>query len=133
MNKLIRSKEFVQTLVKIDLELFLQIKARGCPVCGGTLDISNYFRKPRGIEDTTPRFSLCCRVEGCRKRETPPSVRFFDGFIYHSIVALLVAYFLAPTGKRQARIKAIFGVSLRTLKRWYEYWTQQFPKSKIHL
>ena len=51
----------------------------GCPRCGGDLHSARYPRKPHGLapelRDDVRRFSFCC--VDCRRRMTPPSVRFF--------------------------------------------------------
>ncbi|MFH1269216.1 MAG: hypothetical protein ABIK89_26095 [Planctomycetota bacterium] len=55
------------------------------PRCSGPLHQANYPRKPRGEEsDARPvwRLSFCCGVEGCRKRTTPRSLRFFGRKVY---------------------------------------------------
>jgi hypothetical protein len=68
-------------LLTIDQDLAETTRRHGCP-CGGRLHRSNYPRKPRGDCDTlsdtyNTRFSFCCDRDGCRKRSTAPSVRFF--------------------------------------------------------
>jgi hypothetical protein len=66
---------------KYDEDLAEQARAGGCTTCGGRLDSARYARKPRGGTSELPddyqwRFSFCCAVEGCRRRRTPPSIRF---------------------------------------------------------
>jgi hypothetical protein len=68
-------------LPRFDDDLAARVREGGCPRCGGRLDVADYPRKPRGgsIElgdDYDVRRSFCCAVEGCRRRRTPPSVRF---------------------------------------------------------
>lgn len=59
-----------------------QVAAAGCPWCEGPLHRSDFDRKlcdgliVEGGEEFVQRFSLCCGYEGCRRRATPPSVRF---------------------------------------------------------
>ena len=51
---------FFQSLYQLDHDLFLKLKAKGCPLCGGPLDTSNYPRKPRGLgeeENSTANLS----------------------------------------------------------------------------
>lgn len=66
-------------LTEIDREVAATAQAGGCRRCPGRLDHADYPRKPRGgppdlsaAYDT--RTSFCCAC--CRKRLTPPSVRF---------------------------------------------------------
>ncbi len=61
-------------------------------MCRGNLHQSHYLRKPRGVpKETHPdypvRFSYCCGVDGCRKRFTPPSMRFLSRKVYSSNLA----------------------------------------------
>ena len=56
----------------------------GCWHCGGRLHVSDYARKPRGVPEAfrsyyTERRSFTCAQ--CRCRCTPPSVRFWGGFV----------------------------------------------------
>lgn len=133
MLKIIRSEEFFKTLCQIDMDIFISTKQNPCPHCQGKLDQANYLRKPRGVvHGPDKRFSLCCREEGCRKRLTTPSVRFIKGFTYHSIIVLLAAYFMSPSNIRLARLCRIFKVDRRTMIRWRQFWSEIFPKTKLH-
>ena len=56
-----------------------------------------YGRKPRGLPDGIDpgpvlpvRFSFCCSVDGCRRRHTPPSVRFLGRKVYLSVMVVLL-------------------------------------------
>ena len=66
-------------LFSVDQDLAQSAREKCC-ACGGRLHRADYPRKPRGAEDLPQdyryRFSFCCEREGCRKRVTPPSVRF---------------------------------------------------------
>ena len=75
-----------------------------------------YDRKPRGGSQWTLRFSFCCDQEGCRRRHTPPSVRF------HGAAGLCRAGGGAGVGNGP-RAKAPTGAALReawgsTAARW---------------
>ena len=75
-----RSASFWSFLLAVDEDLAEKTRKKGCP-CGGRLHCANYLRKPRGTPDQLPepqrlRLSFCCDRDGCRKRVTPPSVRF---------------------------------------------------------
>jgi len=76
---------FYQLLFRMDQEVAIEVQSEGCCFCGGTLHSACYPRKPRGLRaalDATYdiRLSFCCAVEGCRRRTTPPSVRFLSVF-----------------------------------------------------
>ena len=66
---------------EIDKAIATVAHALACRLCNGKLSWNNYQRKPRGIPVEAEkfcnfRFSLCCSSVGCRKRTTPPTVRF---------------------------------------------------------
>ncbi|ACN15027.1 conserved hypothetical protein [Desulforapulum autotrophicum HRM2] len=105
------------------------------PYCGGPLHFSNYQRKPRGgppelQEVFEIRFSLCCGREGCRRRTTPPSVRFWGRRVYWAPVVLLVT--ALRQGKNPAitleRLKGLCDVWRSTVNRWKDYFLKIFPK-----
>ena len=90
-----RPAEFWSLLFEIDQDLAETTRKNGCP-CGGRLHRANYPRKPRGGPDTLPetyqlRLSFCCDRDGCRKRVTPPSVRFLGRKVYLGALILIVA------------------------------------------
>jgi hypothetical protein len=105
------------------------------PYCGGPLHFSNYQRKPRGgppelQEVFEIRFSLCCGREGCRRRTTPPSVRFWGRRVYWAPVVVLVT--ALRQGKNPAvtleRLKGLCSVWRSTVNRWRDYFLNIFPK-----
>lgn len=109
------SASFGVRLVEIDEEIRDAVRCAGCPWCEGPLDTSDYPRKPRGIPEAleaafSTRFSLCCRW--CRRRVTPPSVRFLGRRVYAGVIVLL-----ATMGA------LLCGASRRTLGRWRAWWT----------
>src|SRR5690606_37865054 len=73
---------FWAVLVKIDEDMAAQTRAARCRSCGGKLHSARYRRKPRGVARSligdagAVRLSFCCSRDGCRRRHTPPSVRF---------------------------------------------------------
>ena len=94
-----------------------------CKRCGGKLNCDNYPRKPRGLPPEAEkyyqfRFSFTCG--SCRKRATPPSVRFLGRKVYISIVVILIS----STAKeiQQAIFKTNPFFSLTTIKRWRNWW-----------
>ena len=77
---------FWQFLFSVDLDMADTTRSKGCS-CGGRLHRADYPRKPRGGPDDLPeeyrqRLSFCCDRDGCRKRSTPPSVRFLGRKVY---------------------------------------------------
>jgi hypothetical protein len=129
-------REFFAQLERIDEEVARRVAAEGCPRCGGPLHRGNYIRKPRGAliaragEAFVVRFSLCCGREGCRKRATPPSVRFLGRRVYLGavvIVASIVALALRAAGEIRRRT----GVPARTTRRWLGWWQGPFLDTEV--
>jgi hypothetical protein len=122
-------------LLKIDEDLAGQARAKGCSLCGGALHSAAYPRKPRGIPNGSEpgfqtRLSFCCAAEGCRRRHTPPSVRFLGRRVYlGAVVVLTTAMQQGVTPVRARRLKELLGVSLLTLARWREWWRTTFAQS----
>ena len=80
-------------------------------------------------EEHSWRDSFCCAREGCRKRTTPPSLRFLGRRVYlGGIVVLVSAMTDGVTAKRAAAICALVGVSVRTLQRWRAWWLRTVPQ-----
>lgn len=121
-------------LFKIDQGFADAAHAEGCR-CGGRLHRADYARKPRGgPPDLGPeygkRLSWCCAREGCRSRRTPPSVRFLGRRVYLGAVVLLVSAMQGGiTDNRAEQLRALLGVSRRTLWRWRSWWRRTFPTS----
>lgn len=114
---------FFQGLRALDFELFKDAKARPCPRCGGPLDTSHIPRKPRGAgEEEDRRFSLCCRRDGCRRRVTPPSLRFLGRKVYSAWVVILVLDFAAELGLSRV-------IARRTITRWRQFWRDRLCES----
>ena len=112
------------------------VQAAGC-ACGGRLDRADYPRKPRfGSATAEPdpawskRLSLCCASEGCRRRVTPPSVRFLGRRVYAEVV-VLVACARALLHAEAASKGADAGVPRRTVKRWLSWWRTAFVASAL--
>jgi hypothetical protein len=129
---------FFLMLTQFDEETTLQVAAAGCPRCDGPLYRSDNDRKPRGGliaeagEEFVRRFSLCCGREGCRRRATPPSVRFLGRRFYLGAV-VLVASTLALTLQRASALKAKTGVPTRTVQRWLGWWQTEFTATGLFL
>lgn len=108
----------------------VEVQRGRCPACEGRLDVANYPRKVRGLDVESEaaggyarRFSLCCAREGCRKRATPPSVRFLGRRVFASVIFLLVA--LGQAGVHAgASSPSTTKPSWPTRKRWSWWWTR---------
>jgi hypothetical protein len=116
---------FFASLIECDEKLAASIRERGCP-CGGRLDRADYPRKPRGVpaawdEAWSRRISLCCAAQGCRKRSTPPSVRFFGRRVYVAAVIVLVCGRWVTA--RRAKVPK------DTARRWRRYFSTAFVAS----
>lgn len=127
---------FFKALMDLDEKIALLVSAEGCPFCNGPLHRSDYPRKPRGGllasagEEFLRRCSLCCGVRGCRKRCTPPSLRFLGRSVYLEVVVLLASV-LRFVGNTFAEASRKSGVPVRTLHRWHAWWTSSFPTSSL--
>ena len=78
------------------------------------------------------RFSFCCAVDGCRKRTTPPSLRFLGRKVYlATVVTLISAMLLGTTPARLARLSTVPGIDRRTLTRWRAWWRSTFTDSRF--
>lgn len=121
-------------LFVIDQDLAETTRRHGCS-CGGRLHRANYPRKPRGDSETLPdsyksRFSFCCDRDGCRRRATPPSVRFLGRKVYlGAIVVLISAMRHGPTPRRVRELATLFDIDRRTIARWQEFWQKHFPQT----
>ena len=124
-------------LVVIDEERCQRVAAAGCRWCGGPLHRSDYPRKPRGGvlaaggEGFYRRLSLCCGWEGCRRRSTPPSVRFLGRRVYLGAAVILAS--MASQALTTARaVKRATGIPARTVGRWRAWWQTGFAKSRLY-
>lgn len=133
---LLRSSSFFTLLLRLDQDVAAQAREKGC-ACGGSLHSARFVRKPRGgPEGLGPehamRLSFCCSVEGCRRRLTPPSLRFLGRKVFFSVWVLLLPILReGPTGERLRRLEESFAVSRRTLQRWRRWWREAFAQSRF--
>jgi hypothetical protein len=124
-----------QLLEKVDSDLAEKVRENGCLHCSGKLHRADYKRKPRGEPEEDKevwRNSFCCDQDGCRKRHTPPSVRFLGRKVYCSMVVVLVS--AMQHGLKPERVEALreaLGVDRRTLERWRQWWLETFPCSSF--
>jgi hypothetical protein len=128
--------EFFEGLMAIDLALVEEAAAGSCRFCGGRLHRGDYPRKPRGglmgraAESFDRRFSLCCGREGCRRRATPPSVRFLGRRVYIGAVVIVasVVALMAPLASAARRAT---GIAAQTTRRWLRWWRGAFTTTSV--
>ena len=131
LHALLADARFWQLLHRLDEDLAATAGAARCPHCGGALHRGDYPRKPRGVDRARlgpayeRRHSFCCSRDGCRRRVTPPSVRFFGRRVFlGALVVLVSALAQGLTGKRRAGLAAQIGAGAQTLERW---WREALP------
>ena len=133
------SSSFHAFLFTIDVEFINDDQKKGCCFCGGKLHRASYPRSPLGISPQQrhhyeKRLSLCCYT--CRKRATPPSVRFFGRCRFPGAIFLFISLLTQSINQyRIEQLKRRLGVriSIRTWKRWRRWWCEQFIKSRFWL
>ena len=131
-----RAARFWSVLFAIDQDLAEETRKKACP-CGGRLHCANYLRKPRGTPVQLPehlclRLSFCCDRDGCRKRVTPPSVRFLGPKVYLGAIVILISAMRQGTTPRRVReLSKRFGADRRTIARWQVVWREHFPQTSF--
>ena len=128
---------FYNSLLALDRIIAEQVKQSGCLFCRGNLHQSHYPRKPRGVPEGTHsdypiRFSYCCGSDGCRKRFTPPSMRFLSRKVYSSVIIFLVFLLKSKTDELKVEeLNLLLGTSLsvETVRRWRNFWVKQVSQS----
>ena len=131
-QKHLADQELFELLEKVDADLVEEARSKGCPLCGGKLHRSDYDRKPRGGPQWDLRFSLCCAKDGCRRRNTPPSVRFMGRRVYAGLVVVLVSAMVH--GLKPERVNCLrkaLGIDRHTLARWRQWWLGLFLESSF--
>jgi hypothetical protein len=131
-HKILKTPRLHALLVVIDDELAENTRARACLDCGGALHQADYPRSPLALpvscrEYYDRRRSLCCG--DCRKRVTPPSVRFFGRLRFPAAIMFLISVFMSSASRRRYhQVKHYFGIniSLRTWVRWRRWWQECF-------
>jgi hypothetical protein len=126
--------KFFLLLLRIDEELSRQSLTGGCEHCGAVLHRGNYPRKPRGCPQVVrahfeSRFSACC--SNCRRRTTPPSVRFLHRRSFLACWVALSAARVPGQHSAQAALCQSLGVSRHTLARWRRWWSEDFVRSSL--
>lgn len=124
-------------LFLIDQQIAEQVRSAGCQRCeaGGPLHVANYSRKPRGEHRDAlgphyaRRLSFCCAT--CRRRATPPSVRFLGRKVYlGAIVSLISAGAGALSEQTRSALVEALNLPPQTLYRWRLWWSKQVPASQ---
>ncbi len=129
-----RAARLWSVLLAIDQDLAETTRKNGCR-CGGRLHSANYLRKPRGTPLQLPepqrlRLSFCCDRDDCRKRSTPPSVRFLGPKVYLGIIVILIsAMRQGPSPRRVRELSTRFGADECTIARWQVFWGEHFPQT----
>lgn len=124
-HKLDDVENFLTSLYAADVHLAEQVRRAGCP-CGGQLHRADFPRKARGVAEGyeymfSRRFSFCCAERECRKRNTPPSVRFFGRRLY--VAAVVIACSVGWSAPEQTPVPE------RTVRRWVGYFRREFVAS----
>jgi hypothetical protein len=132
---LLSDARFHNLLLAFDRDLADAACNAGCPRCSGVLHSARYWRKPRGRAcnvgpEHDRRFSFCCAVDGCRRRATPPSLRFLGRRVYLATIVVLVSMMHhGATEPRLRQLAAAVGVDRRTVARWRIWWREVFTAS----
>jgi len=128
MEKLQNDAQLFKLLLMVDTEWARQAHATECAYCGAKLHCGNYKRKPHGAQVGDWRFSFCCSQ--CRKRKTPPSVRFLGRKVFAGVTVVLVC--AMKHGLSRQRIKLLqqkLSITESTLRRWRVWWQETFAQS----
>jgi hypothetical protein len=118
-------------LEKVDADLAHEACQQGCLYCEGKLHRADYDRKPRGGPQWERRYSFCCAQEDCRRRRTPESVRFLGRRVYAGLVVLITVMIHGLKPSRARRIREALRIDSRTLKRWRQWWLDNFVRSSF--
>jgi hypothetical protein len=135
IQNVLRDTRFYELLLGFDRQIADAAHVDRCQKCGAALHWGSYERKPRGVPaglgpEHVVRFSLCCAADGCRKRETPGSLRFLGRKVFlGAMVVLISAMQQGVTPVRAKQLQALVGVSRRTVARWRDWWCRVFAES----
>lgn len=132
----LNDSRFYRYLFLIDQDIAADVQSEGCLHCGGALHSACYPRKPRGLrtaldDSYETRLSFCCAREGCRRRTTPPSVRFLGRKVYLGVILILVtAMEHGLTPRRRRQLIEQLELYPQTLSRWRQWWRESFSFSR---
>lgn len=137
-HALLEDTSFWAYVHQIDIDIAAQVQRQGCPHCGGKLHSACYPRKPRGVhrqilgEVYSWRLSFCCASTGCRRRCTPPSLRFLGRKVYLGLVITLFSTFeQSVAGASRQQLIERLSVPAQTLHRWRHWWHTTLPASGL--
>ena len=131
-HELLSDDKFSAILFEVDEGLSDSERQRGCSRCSGPLHRADYPRKARGLAEAVlgrfeRRFSFCCAR--CRKRHTPPSVRFLGRRVYVGVAMLVGALIaLAVTLAEAVRVTGARG---RTVARWIGFFQRELQGTRF--
>ena len=137
MCQLLSDAAFYRLLLRFDEDLAAAERPKGCWLCGKKLHVSDFRRKPRGLavdlgDRFAERLSFCCADRSCRKRRTPPSLRFLGRKVYLGATVVLISAMRCGTSPtRMRRLNELVGVSRQTVSRWRRWWTEALPGSRF--
>ena len=131
-HELLSDEKFSVILFEVDEGISSGERERGCSRCSGRLHRADYPRKARGLADAVMarfdrRFSFCCAR--CRKRQTPPSVRFLGRRVYAAVAVLIGA--LIALAAALAEAARVTGARVRTLARWLGFFQGELLASRF--
>ena len=132
-----RNDTFHVLLIEIDREMADICAKKGCAYCGAKLHQADYPRSPMGMppsfrDQYNQRISFCCA--NCRKRTTPPSIRFFGRRWYPAPICIFISIMTSGINKRRiSLIKKHFGIVVyeSTWRRWRKWWRDEFVVTKF--
>ena len=131
-STLLGDATFHNLLLACDRDIVNLVRRRRCLLCRSALHSADYPRKPRGrLCRLSPehdwRFSLCCARHGCRKRKTPPSLRFLGRKVYLAVTMTVIAILReGATQMRLRRLSELIHIDRRTIERWRRWWREIF-------
>jgi hypothetical protein len=134
-STLLSDATFHELLLVFDRDIAIAARRGRCLLCRSVLHSARYRRKPRGRlcrlgEEHDWRLSFCCACDGCRKRKTPPSLRFLGRKVYLAAMVVLIAIMReGATAARMRQLSELIGVDRRTVDRWREWWRETFTAS----
>lgn len=132
---LLGNATFQELILGFDQDIANKARRERCLRCRCVVHNARYRRKPRGRmcrlgEEHDWRFSFCCARDGCRKRKTPPSLRFLGRKVYVAAMVVLIAVmYEGATAARMRQLTELVGVDRRTVERWRMWWHEIFTAS----
>ena len=135
-HDILNNAKFYQYLFQLDQAIAAEVRAGGCVHCGGVLHSACYPRKPRGVRTALDasywiRLSFCCARDGCRRRNTPPSMRFLGRKVYLGIIVILVsALEHGLAGSSRDWLVEHLDLWPQTMGRWRQWWRESFVASR---